>query len=211
MKLDAHPKSMAFIMFCLGLCIMGIILLAAFFDDSTMLGVGIAMAILGIAGAIVGCIHRTTKGEYGRSSRGDDKAAAEGVAPERIPSPSIVIDRDRSFEGDGNQLYYPPCSVSPPRPHRNADGMLTSPPGGAIVPMDYNGADGGTFMSPFAERTFPVPMSPSGQPVNRNAVGGTFVVPKEWDTPMRRQPSPQFGSANRGGDGANGQYSPSHQ
>lgn len=202
MKLDAHPKSMAFIMLAIGIAVIGIILLAAFFDDSTMMGVGIALAILGVAGAVIGCIHRTTKGEYGSSAKNEGKPMGDVIAPERIPSPSIVVDRDKSFEG-GGQLYYEPCSVSPPRPHRNADGTLASPPGGAIVPIDFNYGDG-NVMSPYAERTFPVPMSPSARPVNRNPVGGgqnTFVVPKDWDTPARKTaPQSIVASAVRGGD-----------
>eukprot|EP00744_Colponema_vietnamica_P022877 GILI01032965.1.p1 GENE.GILI01032965.1~~GILI01032965.1.p1 ORF type:complete len:212 (+),score=33.36 GILI01032965.1:64-636(+) len=173
---------MALIMLALGVCGIGVILVAAFFDDTTMLGIGIALAILGAAGCIMGCIHRSTMGEYGtRASKGDGKPISDSVAPERIPSPSVIIDHDRSFDGIGADkgLYYEPCSVSPPRPHRNGDGMLTSPAGGVVIPMDF-AMDG--VMSPYQQRSFPVPMSP--KPTSRTP--SAFIVPKEWETPGRK-------------------------
>jgi hypothetical protein len=131
MRLDKHPKSVVCIMSAIGLFIIGAILTLAFFDNTTLLGVGVAMAVVGGAGAILGCINLLAR----RTDDKDDDVAPQGIAPPRIPPPKELFYGDSYDEANRGTLYYEPCTSSPPRalPHVDEDG----------IPMDGHDDDAG--------------------------------------------------------------------
>lgn len=150
MRLDSNPRAMALIMVALGVLGIGVVLTLGFFSNNTLLGVGITMGVIGGAGSILGCIHMASLEQKKR------KAKKEHIAPERIPSdavangPNAKARRADDDDDDDGELYYAPCSVSPPRDGRGA----------SIIPGGANGGGAGMVLSPFQERSFPVPVLP---------------------------------------------------
>lgn len=201
MKLDAHPLSMALIMLALGVCGIGVILTITFFSDTTMLGIGVALAILGAAAGILGCIHRLSRDDVEftkRRKKGDKYKTNSAIAPERIPSPS-GIEHDASFDRADHGLFYEPCSVSPERmddaaPNHfilnTADGAPVFPGGSPndymrVVPKitnDYLAGNATTFATPQQSRRANV----QAQINNHDSVLSpfhqrSFPVPQQYD------------------------------
>lgn len=131
MRLDKHPKAVVCIMSALGFFVVGAVLVFAFFDNTTLLGVGVGMAVVGGAGAILGCINLLAR----RTGDRDDDAVPSGVAPPRIPPPKELFYGDSYDEANRGGLYYEPCTSSPSRtlPQMDEDGL----------PMDEQDPDGG--------------------------------------------------------------------
>ncbi|CUG86770.1 Hypothetical protein, putative [Bodo saltans] len=91
------------------------------------------MAVVGGAGAILGCINLLARRS---DEKDDDDAGGQGIAPPRIPPPKELYYGESYDEANRGTLYYEPCTSSPPRalPHVDEDG----------IPMDdQEGPEGG--------------------------------------------------------------------
>lgn len=173
MRLDKHPKSVVCIMSAIGLFVIGVVLTLAFFGNTTLLGVGVAMAVLGGAGAILGCINLLAR----RSDQNDDEPSTRGIAPPRIPHPKDLFYGESHEEANQGALYYEPCTSSPPRtlPHADDDGILMDNGGGGrgfydpaqagaggiiyVSPGKHAAAACNFPLSPIDRRSYPVPTS----------------------------------------------------
>lgn len=216
MKLDAHPKAMAFIMLSIGLLGIGVILTLGFYTSNTLLGVGITMAILGGASSILGCVHLAAQGKGTTTS-----PSSKPCAPPRVPPIEPIRERlgesSRAAATSG-QLAYVPYSASP-SPGRDVTGAPLSAAqikasedrgngfGGGVVgivppPPSYVSTtkiddtatpsrrqyaqqqqqlSAAAFpLSPFDERSFPVPAGLAGGSVMgsqmRKRPGASYVV-----------------------------------
>jgi hypothetical protein len=169
MKLDKNPKSMVLIMMAVGLFGIGVILTIAFFNDTSLMGVGVTLAVVGGAGAILGCIHMNS-----REDTDDPSSAGTNVAPPRIPLPQEIRFQESFQEANKGSLYYEPCTASPQRDHSfspngvmfpsglvdSAQRQFAGPPGGVI----FNQRQALGPLSPFDQRSFPVPQMPNSPP-----------------------------------------------
>jgi hypothetical protein len=197
MKLDKNPKSMVLIMMAVGLFGIGVILTIAFFSNTTLLGVGVTLAVLGGAGAILGCIHMNSLGDSEAEPPGSNGTT---VAPPRIPLPHELRFQESFENANRGGLYYEPCTSSPPR-----DGSFSasSAAGGAFpnglndsaqrhfsvgpgsVGVIFNHRHGvGMPLSPFEQRSFPVPQMPNSPPFLSDP---DYSRPSEAGQPMMRR------------------------
>lgn len=155
--LDSNPKTIAAILLALGVFGIGGVLTFGFFNDSTLLGVGVTMIVLGAAGLLLGIINLCAQDQSGRK-----KAQEQPIAPPRVPD-VIPRVRGKDLEDDPDAaLYYEPCSVSPKR-DRSFALEMTSPnrEGSTIVPIG-GGVAGASMLSPYDQRSFPVPVIGQG-------------------------------------------------
>ena len=190
MNLDKNPRSMVLIMMAMGLFGIGIILTIAFFSDTSLLGVGVTLAVVGGAGAILGCIHMNSRED-------NEKSGADGstsIAPPRIPLPQEIRFQESFNEANRGSLYYEPCTSSPPREIRgesmaavfpsglNDSGQrqFAGPPGGVIFNQRFAAGP----LSPFEQRSFPVPQFPATSPYPDDVEVGR---PADFGQPMTRR------------------------
>ena len=152
---------MALVMLALGVGGIGIILVIAFYSDAMIMGIGIALGVLGFGGSFFGCIHLSAQ------SHQSSRVMSKSLAPPKIPP---VENADDADEGE---LYYEPCSVSPARSqHRSTSRGPQSrspmrlatiiPEGTFKVPIDTTPSrvvQPQFPLSPFDRRSFPVPPS----------------------------------------------------
>lgn len=163
MKLDENPKGMALIMLAIGLFGIGVILTLGFYGNTTLLGVGVTMSVVGGAGAILGCIHMG-------SVQKKKALTAEGIAPPRIPPPTEIVFQDSVMAPD-EDLHYEPFSASPPRTSERF-----SPPGASrSVVIDPSWVNWGEPAGIAAMRGTPVAIRDgSGTPVRATSVVPTM-------------------------------------
>lgn len=117
-QLDKHPKAVVFILSALGVFVIGVVLTLAFFGNTTLLGVGVTMAVVGGAGAILGCINLMAKRDD--ENNGND-TANKSIAPPRIPPPRELYYSESYADANRGALYYEPCTSSPSRQQRPLD------------------------------------------------------------------------------------------
>jgi hypothetical protein len=128
-QLDANPRMMVLIAFSVGVFGVGVILLATCWNTQALLGLGIGLAILGIAGVIGTCfflqasVHDNSGQDFSGSPLDKPLHASKSlsVAPRRVPQWRQLTYRDGNIVGesdddeDDGALVYAPCSVSPAR------------------------------------------------------------------------------------------------
>ena len=117
MKIDEHPKLMALICTAVGVAGIGLILTIAFNDNDTLMGVGIALGVFGVAATILGCIHMSSASALADSKKNDDALGVEktgtgSIAPNKIPSPfDVSKGKIRGVDDDASPS---PTRIPPP-------------------------------------------------------------------------------------------------
>jgi hypothetical protein len=131
-KVQKNPRSMAFIMAALGITGIGIVLCIAFFDNESLLIVGIMLALLGGGITVLGCIRM-------QSMQGG--AAKRDIPPQTVAPPRIPPMLEHTIVYPDEALAYPACNTSPARGGYRAEAEAApSPsafarsPSGQIVP-----------------------------------------------------------------------------
>lgn len=132
LKLEDHPRLMALICTAVGVAGIGLILTVAFASSEVMLGVGIALGVIGVAGTILGCLQLNTVSALSDVSKkhdGDGVASSDpnapgagagvkSIAPNKVPSPyEVSKGKIRGVDDDAS----PSPTRVPPDTHNSPE------------------------------------------------------------------------------------------
>lgn len=212
-KLDEHPKLMGLICTAIGVAGIGLILTIAFNDQDTMLGLGIALGVAGIAGTILGCIHMQSASAVGDMKKDDDFLGSENVgaaslAPGKVPSPfDVSKGKVRGVDDDASPA---PTRIAPATsPEQRATneelgigtdvrwaGVNSSPARGILPDMSQHQQGGttrnyiGTNSSIMFQEIAPALGGPREQSPQPRSVGGAAAVGPPMLSPFEKRSFP---------------------